>query len=95
MATTIRFPDGRAVTYNQGWHVEYGDRWVITDRENHLVAVVQPTPGLIVEWVAPCSVKQADGTASTDDIRDVVRDEIRRHEDRERKRLQNRPRRRT
>ena len=91
---TLRFPDGRILTYNTGLHVKtINGYWQITDSQDYLVALVEAAPGLVVEWTAPCSVVKADGAGAGDDIRGIVHDEIRRHEDRERKRLRGKNRR--
>lgn len=59
---TVRFPNGQAITYNNGGFLQYTpDFWEIytasPSKGGHWIASIQARAGAIVETSPPCQVK--------------------------------------
>jgi hypothetical protein len=55
---TVRFPNGQAVTYNMGTHIE---RWAlgtnVLAKNGYLIAWISDSSGAVVEWYSPCKIE--------------------------------------
>lgn len=74
---TVRFPNGQAVTYNEGWHIEYRDKYrAIYDKEGGDLKALVPYD-CIIEWDAPCRVENPIAGVTLRAALELVRDSAR------------------
>ncbi len=56
---TVMFPTGIRVTYNEANWIEWPQNgsWLLkTKQDGEVIAKIQPTAGVLVEWRNPCTV---------------------------------------
>src|ERR1051326_3691743 len=77
---TVRYPNGQAIVYNTGWYLvtESNVTMEIFDKPpkdgGSLIAKIQPTAGVIVEWVQACRVYDATKGSFDQKLADIEKE---------------------
>jgi hypothetical protein len=58
---TVRYPNGQKLRFNNAHHLLYSEtEWCLyeSEKQKKLIAIIQPSAGVIVEFVSPCFVEK-------------------------------------
>ena len=74
---TVRYPNGQAISYNDATYLVHGvNEWILyKDKDKkYQIAFIQASAGIIVEFYAPCSVRNPIRSHNTAEFQELAKE---------------------